>query len=205
MTQRKSRFAGRSDFESTGWKAESTRCHGLLGLCLALACLVSACQPATSTPVYMPGQASGPLPAGGPVVIVPRDSKEQFYQALDRALSPHGFHCKVEDNVLVCRHDSVLNVTFSYKPDTSRLVHFATFGLKDATHCSPDLFERLNRGNWEYNVAQMACKNEAVSFQNTLLVPVSGFTDAELFAYLRWWSRAVLDMIKEANLVQDMK
>jgi hypothetical protein len=145
------------------------------------------------------------MPAGGQVAIAPRDSKEQFYQTLDRGLSMHGFHCKVEDNVLVCRHDSLLNVTFSYKPDTSRLVHFATFGLKDATHCSPDMFERLNRGNWEYNVCQMACKNEAVSFQNTLLVPIAGFTDGELFTYLRWWSRAVLDIIKEANLVQDMK
>ncbi len=177
----------------------------LAGAAVALA----ACHP-TPVVVYPNGPPSA-APAAPPAPgarggIAPQPTEEQFLLGLEPALELHGFGCELsaEKDDLYCKHENLLNTHFEYKADESLLVFWASFGLKDGVPCGGPLLDKMNGANWKYNVAQVGCDGDVISFQTTLLVPLNGYSDTEFFAFLKWWSNGIFRIIKETGMVDDL-
>ena len=121
-----------------------------------------------------------------------------------KALATQGFDCKVDKSQIVCDENSHERATLfiSYVPSGSRLVLVAFDRIAEPCEA---LLSDLNRFNYEFDFAQVSCKDGDVPmlfYVGSLIVPENGLTPRDLGSYVAWWTTGVSTAVRVTQLAK---
>ncbi len=120
-------------------------------------------------------------------------------------LKEHDFSCKFRDErpqELFCQNNDTYQTLIKYYAQSRRLRFMAIFELKEKCNI---LHPEIMDFNWNFNVAQVSCKDDTITFLSNTVVPENGVSGEDIKSYLVWWSAAINDALKESGLWDKMR
>lgn len=178
------------------------RTHTLAGACL-LATVVGC----ATTPPPPPASPTGTGAAARDTMLRP-DIKDEA--ALNRRTAGEfaelGFSCTLNDSksLLLCTHETLLNLGIDVKTDPPRLVSTIIFGFKPEMTCA-SVDPAINTYNAKFNLPKAYCRDGSLFVEDVFLLPETGFTRDELLVYYRWIKQALMLAFVKTGLDQQLK
>lgn len=160
----------------------------------------AGCVPTPATPT-----TPGTDPTSGRIFRSQGTDEMTVLRGLLDQLKPLGFTCEVEkkQEFAVCKHPRRLIMVLEAKLEPSRLVHTATFGMKEQITCDA-VSPKLLKFQQDFNHAILSCHGQNLVFQGSLFLTRAGFDPVEIDDYFKWWSEAVLTSINQSGLADDL-